>query len=712
MRKREKFGKFVLLDEIDQSGLGTEYRAAKLGNTGLEKIVSVLRLSSALSANGEAVKSLMDQVKFAAQLQNPNVVKIYGIGKVETSYYVSYEFLEGKSLRAIFNRCRQEGFPFSVDHALLIASKVCSALEYAHARKTESGARYFHGHVTPASVMVSYEGEVRLRGFGSWPSRIRDAGGVTEDELLYLSPEQSDGGAGDHRSDVFAVGLLLFETLTGEPFFQGGRTEDLPGRLAQAKLQSPTSDDDSLPKPINEILRKSLARDPNARYHEVQEMRKAVDTLLFSGDFTPTTFNLAFFMHSLFREDIEREAKALKEDKDASYLEYLTDTLTGVSKPAGVTAHEPEARRPAAAAEATVMAPAAAAAAAGTPPPIPHAASTPHHAPHAPAHVPAVVHAPAAHPVSHPLPAPGNGGATDTPALTAREAAAGFTFHKDEKAKGGKLPLVAGGVGALLLIGGVATWLVLRSRSAPPPPPPPAPTTLSAEAEAAVARVRELEEKLKVIEAERVAAEAKAAEDAKKKLEAQAAAKGTAADPAVIQKAQEEAAKKARLEQEKKAAEERARLEEEKRIEEARLAEEKRKSEEEAARQAAAAAAAAATTLPPTTTQPPAPALRPGTLVNLSDPGVIAPVAERAPNLTYPPIALRNRVEGAVELNVLVDEKGNVVDAKIVQGAAGKAGLNEAAVENVKRRKYRPATKEGIPVKVWVPVRVQFKLPS
>jgi protein TonB len=87
-------------------------------------------------------------------------------------------------------------------------------------------------------------------------------------------------------------------------------------------------------------------------------------------------------------------------------------------------------------------------------------------------------------------------------------------------------------------------------------------------------------------------------------------------------------------------------------------------------------------------------------------------VAERAPNLTYPPIALRNRVEGAVELNVLVDEKGNVVDAKIVQGAAGKAGLNEAAVENVKRRKYRPATKEGIPVKVWVPVRVQFKLPS
>ena len=90
---------------------------------------------------------------------------------------------------------------------------------------------------------------------------------------------------------------------------------------------APTGDDDSIPKPLAEILLKSLARDPGSRYGEMQEMRKAIDTLLFSGDFTPTTFNLAFFMHSLYREDIEREARALKEDKEASYLEYLpTDT--------------------------------------------------------------------------------------------------------------------------------------------------------------------------------------------------------------------------------------------------------------------------------------------------------------------------------------------------------------------------------------------------
>jgi TonB family protein len=693
MAKKEKFGKFVLLEEVENAGIGHEYRAAKLGTTGLEKIVSVLRLKPPLASNAEAVKSLMDQVKFAAQLQNPNVLKIYGIGKVDAAYYISYEFLEGKSLRAIFSRCRQEGFPFSVDHALLIASKICSALEYAHSRKNEAGGRYFHGLVTPGSVLVSYEGEVRLRGFGYWHSRLREAGALPDEASLYLAPEQADGGAGDTRADVFAVGAILFETLTGEPLLQAGRSGDPAARVAKAKLQSPTTDDDALPKPIAEILHRSLAKDPAARYPEIQEMRKAVDTLLFSGDFTPTTFNLAFFMHSLFREDIERESKALKEEKDTSYIEFLTDTgqlarSSSTTLP-GVPAETLEMRAPHVPAAPAPHAPAAAHPPAHTPTPLPLVPPPP------PPHREPVAHPPAhREPVSHTPPPPAGGDAS-------------FTFHKGEP-KAGKTPLILGGAAAALVLAAVGGYFVYK-KVAGGPPPAPTTTTLSAEAAAAVARVHELEEKLKAIEAEKAAAEAKAAEDAKKKLEAQAAAKGQAVDPAALQRAQEEAAKKARVEQEKKAAEERKRLEEEKRAEEARVAEERRRAEEEAAR-----IAAATTTLPTTTTttQPPQPAIRPGTLVNLSDPGVIAPVAERVSPPMYPEIARRQGLEGTVELNVLVDERGSVQDVQVVTGAGGKAGLNEAAIDNVRKRKYRPASKEGVPVKVWVPVRVQFKLPK
>src|SRR5688572_27169184 len=357
MAKKEKFGKFVLLEEIDASGLGTEYRAAKLGPAGLEKVVTVLRLTPALSANAAAVKLLMDQVKFAAQLQNPNVIKILGIGgKVGSPCWVSYEFFEGKSLKAVFARCRQEGFPFSIDHALLITSKVCAALEYAHSRKNETGARYVHGLVTPANVLVSYEGEVRLRGFGYWPARVRELGAVSEADALYLAPEQAAGGAGDLKSDTFSVGALLFEMLTGEPLQEPGKPFDA-ARVSGAKLQNPTTDDDAIPRPIRDILTRSLAADPAARYGEIAEMRKAVDALLFSGDFTPTTFNLAFFMHSLFRDDIDRETKTLQEEKEATYLEFLTDDLARPPGPPPAPAPvAPSAARPAAVAAASVPA--------------------------------------------------------------------------------------------------------------------------------------------------------------------------------------------------------------------------------------------------------------------------------------------------------------------------------------------------------------------
>jgi TonB family protein len=673
MARREKFGKFILLEELDTSGLGSEFRAAKLSTTGLEKIVTLLRLGTNLSGNSEVSKQIMEQAKVAAQLQNPNIIKIYGIGKVEAVYYISYEFLEGKSLKAIFARGRQEGFPFSVDHALLIASKVCSALEYAHSRKADSG-RYFHGFLVPASVIVSYEGEVRVGGFGYWPSRIREAGAVTENELPYLSPEQVDGGNGDSRSDIFAMGTLLFETLTGRRLFEAGRTTDIAARLAAARLQSPTGEDDGLPKPILEILARSLAIDPSARYHEVQEVRKAIDTLLFSGDFTPTTFNLAFFMHSLFREDIERESKSLKEDREASYLEFLTED---VSKTVAVPKTGSFATLPL------------------VPPPPP---------PERPAPSPREAAAPAPHPHTRtpiPIPPPPVPVHEEpVPTVTAKEAAAGFTFHKEEKPKSSLAPLLA--IVLLLAAVGGATYYYKVLRVPPPPPP----TTVNAVA-VAEGKVKELEAKVKEMEEEKAAAEEKAKEEAAAKLQKEAKARGGEVDQVALQKAQEEAAKKARVEQEKKQEEERKKLDEQKKAEEARLAEEQKKVAD------AAAAAAAATTLPAPPTPPPTTQMAAGTLVSLNDSGVIAPIAEKTPAPPpYPPIALRQHIEGVVELNVLVDEKGAVTDATVISGPPGSSGLNEAAIENVKRRRYRPATKDGIPVKVWVPVRVAFVLPK
>jgi TonB family protein len=490
-------------------------------------------------------------------------------------------------------------------------------------------------------------------------------------------------------------------------------------------------------------------------------MRKAIDTLLFSGDFTPTTFNLAFFMHSLFREDIERESRMLKEEKESSYVEFIADEAArAAAARAGGAAAEGEST------SVTLPPfPAPTASVAGSPPAAeakpPRPEPQPRDSPAAtmvspgplplvyPPSSPAAQHAPATQampaPASHPSapahqtppparPAPAAAHHTpparpappaapqmtvpisardleQAPGVSAKEAAAGFTFHKDSK--GARVPMLAGLALLAVLAAGGAYWLTKRA-SVPSAPPVTTPPTLSPEAQAAMLRVKELEDKLAALEAEKKAAEEKAAEDARKKVEAQAKARGQAVDPDALARAQEDERRKARAEQERKQQEEQKRLEEQKKAEEARIAEEQRKAEEirlaeEAARLAAATATTTLPSPPPTTAEP---EVKPGTLMNLNDSGVIAPLAERKTALPYPPLAQRQGVEGTVELSVLVDETGRVTDAKVVSGPAQRVGFNEAAIETVKRWKFRPATKNGVPVKVWLPVKVDFRLPK
>jgi hypothetical protein len=702
MAKKERFGKFVLLEEIESSGLGTEHRAAKLGSGGLEKIVTVLRLGTSFSANADAAKALMEQAKVAAQLQTPNIIKILGIGKSEGTYYISYEFVEGKSLKSIFGRCRQESFPLSVDHALLIASKICSALEYAHNRRIEGAGRYYHGFLTPGNVVVSYEGELRVRGFGYWLAHIREAGAVAEDDLLYLAPEQVGGQGADTRSDIFSVAAILFEALTGHPLFEGGRTTDIPARLALARLQNPTGDDDALPRPLSDILSRALSVDPGGRYGEVQELRKAVDTLLFSGDFTPTTFNLAFFMHSLFREDIEREGRALKQEREASYFDYLQEEAP--KAPAAAAAPIPPAFMTPAPSPMPHM-PTPAPVPAVTPgalPLIPPPPRRPTPAPVRPTPTPFTTPAPVARTGMTPVPPtvamePGAAepslssilrAATPEPAIVVTEAPAPkreltvsgpILSHGGEPKKRGMGLIIAAIVGVIAIGAGVGYYFY-KKPSGPPPPTAAEIEKMRQDLEAARAREAALEkEKQDAIE--------KARQDALAEAERNNLAAAQA------KKLADAAAEKARKEQELRQQQERDRLAaEQARIEQERLAaeqaEKERQEREEAARRAAA-------TPPPTPTAVPTPT-PPPPIYSSTDPGIIPPVSE-CPKITLPPVARALKISGQVRLLVTIDARNRVSDVRVL---GGPDPLKQPAVDFIKSCKWRSATKDGAPVRV------------
>jgi TonB family protein len=682
MALREKFGRLVLLDETEAGALGREYRAARLGPAGLDRFVTVLRFGPEVSSNAEATRRLMEEARLAARLQSPGLVRVLGIGRVEQSFYVSTELVEGRSVAATLEHCRGDAFPFAAEHALMIASRAASALEFLHGKKDDAGAALVHGLIAPSRLVVAFDGEVKLKGLGLWPA-LRGTDLLPVEERRYLAPEQLAGGGGETRSDVYALGLVMLEVLTGRA---PDGSDPLDG-LGAATITTTAGEAVPLPKPLEELLRRALAREPAARFPGVADMRRALDALLFTGDFTPTTFDLAFFMHTLFRDDMEREAHALEEARRGDYREFLVEEKPAAPLPATTEVPAPtqaEGARPVA----------------------------------------------ADRPASTPGPGPDASGVRAA-AARAREAAARMTLGgAAAPSPGGRrgLWLLLGLLGAVLVGGGAGWTYFVRLRG-------PSRSASSEETSAAQARVRELETRIAQLEHEK------------------AGAGGTTADPTAIERAQQEARPRARAEQESKQQEERGRLAEERTTEVQRLAADATPLPVQApslAPAGATAGAPAATPTPAATATPtpvpaptPTPAVPPasvqplssgqsvatrpagaeppaappvtspvrrGTLVDVNDPTVTPPALVRQPALVYPDLARQARVEGVVELKALIDENGSVVEEVLVRCSRPNYRFESEAERHVRGRRYQPARKDGVAVRVWLPIVVNFRL--
>ena len=693
METKERYGRFVLQSEDARTSAGSFFRAVQLGASGYERHVELFRSELLIPDVAQAVA---EGLKSGLQVQHAQVVRGFEAGRLDKTAYAAYEMFEGRSVGALMERSQTEGHPFAADHALLIASKAAAALEAAQGKKLT------HGFLVPEFVHVSHDGEVSVRGFGLPSRALRVANCVGVREARFLAPETEGASPLDIRADVFSLGAQLFEMLTGAAL---PRTEPTQRSIETARVHQPGTDGTPLPKALATLLAQALAEDPARRFKDASAFKKAVDTLLFSGDYSPTTFNLAFFMHTLFRDEGDEDALRIKAEKTADYRAYLAPA----SAPAGV-----------------VVSPSGLVHPAPAPPPPPKPIES---TMRMEALKPEVFKAEAAkfEPVKGdsgriprvPAPPP------SSPAPVADD----HLFQTVMAEKKG-FPVVPAALGLVAVIA-VALYLWSRSTPAPAPAPVPAPTMNAAET-AALAKVKELESRLAAMEAEKAAAEQKAADEAKRVIEAQAKARGRAVDPAELQKAQDEARRKAQADQEAKLQAERQKIEEERKAaEEARAAEAAKAAE--AARVAEAAAAAAATPTITETSTPAvasaAPSLTPGspaasapqaaltpapasgvTPLDLSDPSVVSPVLVSQTRIEYPPIARAQRLSASIIVSALVDEQGNVVEARVIRGAPANTGFNQAALDNVKKRKYKPATQNGKVGRAWVAIQIDFKL--
>ncbi len=695
METKERYGRFVLQSEDARTSAGSFFRAVQLGSGGYERHVTLFRTELLIP---ETAQGVADGLKAGLQVQHAQVARGLEAGRIDKTAFVAVEMFEGRSVGALLERSQSEGHPFAADHALLIASKTAAALEAAQARKQ------IHGFLVPEFIHVSHDGEVSVRAFGLPPRLLRQANSIGVREAGFLAPETEGTAPLDIRADIFSLGAQLLEMLTGSPLARTGPTA---AAIEAARIPSPGSDGMPIPKALATLLQQSLAEDPARRFKDAAAFKKAVDTLLFSGDYSPTTFNLAFFMHTLFRDEGDGDAARIKAEKSADYRPYLAAATAppAAVSPSGLTHEPPPAPKPLDTLRMEAVKPEVFRAEAAKFEPLKTESSRSGRV-QTPAH---------AHPPSSPASSP-----ADEPIFQ--------TIAADKKS----FPLAPVVIGILAVLG-VGGYMLTRPGAPAPVAPAPAPTLNAAEV-AALARVKELESRLATLEAEKVAAEQKAAEEATKKVEAQAKARGKAVDPAELQRAQDEARKKAQAEQAALVAAERQKIEDERRLAEEARAAETARAAAEAARLAEATPApptptpvvAVATPQPsaplpapgapatpaaaPATSSPAAPASAASVLLDISDPNVTPPSLISQPRIEYPPIARAQRITGSVVVSALIDEQGNVAESRLIRGASPNSGLNQVALENVKRRKYKPAQMNGKPGRAWIAIQIDFKL--
>jgi TonB family protein len=674
----EEFGNYLLLKKLREDAMGETFRAGRVGREGIDQVV-LLRVFNGPGLDGERLwQKVSGRVAVQRALRSPNIGSGVDLGKMRSFPYVAYDYVSGKNLAALVAQAAKQHQVIPVDHALLVAERLALALAAAYETRVQD-ERVLHGFVVPHLVMISNEGEARLLGFEVAPG-LRElwVGGWHDADLAgYLAPEAAGAAAVSKADDVYSLGAILFELLASErlPAPPAGGYGPLIDSLTLPGEGTP------LPAGIASLLKQSLAP-REQRIGDAVTWHKTISKLIIDGSFTSTTFNLAFFMHSLFRDEIDRESHEIEAEKK---LELPRRADQGGAAGPGAPA--------AAAAAAAGVAAGAAAADMRERTGVRDAAWA----------------------AGGPAGAPG-AGVAPPPA--------------GKSAAGSRAPLWIGLAAAVLVLGLGGYLLFGRGSGAAKPAAQPVPPAAGAAAAApgagdAAANAAALQAQIQqMIEA--------------RSKEMESKLKGQYDDQIrQLQSKLEESRRTAAAEQGKGRGERQAEAQGEPAGGGAAAAESVKPHNEPAAAQPVSHAAAAvpppgpvtprdaatgggavavpsppaagggaAAAAPPPAAAAAAPQIQVGDLVQ-PGPGVVMPKPIAQPDARYPPAAKRMNRRAEVVVRVLVDEHGRVQQAERVGEVAG-LGFDEAAIEAARRTTYVPATKDGVRVKMWYTMKINF----
>ena len=307
----EEYGNYFLLEKIAVGGMAELFKAQQRGVQGFQKIVAIKRILPHFSDNEDFVTMFIDEAKLAAQLTHPNIVQIFDLGKAGSSYYIAMEYVNGRDLRTLLKKVREYGAPFPEQVAAFVVMKIAAALDYAHRKRgfDDRELKLVHRDISPQNVILSTEGAVKLVDFGIAKAASKAShtvAGALKGKLLYMSPEQATGQPLDNRSDLYSLGLVLFELLTGERCFQADSELGVLEKVRLGRISDLSTLNPNVSREMVAIVNRALQKNVDHRYPSARFMERDLRDYLQRQGTPITEHDVAEYMNALLKGSREQ----------------------------------------------------------------------------------------------------------------------------------------------------------------------------------------------------------------------------------------------------------------------------------------------------------------------------------------------------------------------------------------------------------------------
>jgi serine/threonine protein kinase len=336
----EQFGRYSLLGHLATGGMAEVWLARQLGMEGFEKIVVIKRARPELT-DRETTRLFLDEARLVATLEHPNIAQVYEIGSVSGSFFFVMEYVDGADLRRLIEAALAKHQRISLPESLYIITHVCTALHYAHEKRDLDGRllHLVHRDVSPSNVLLSHDGAIKVCDFGIAKAHNRESentkNGVLKGKFSYMSPEQCEGKPIDRRSDVFSIGILLYELTTLSKLFRGPSDYALLQKIVEAPIPLPSSRVPGYSPALEQIVMKALAKAPEDRYPTAQALQLDLEEFAREHKLQMSSVRIAKLMSTLFEKKNDVLIRAQRATSNNQFVEGTAATGgSGSSMPA------------------------------------------------------------------------------------------------------------------------------------------------------------------------------------------------------------------------------------------------------------------------------------------------------------------------------------------------------------------------------------------